>query len=238
MKPAQKAETTPFGVAPTDRRSGIGVEGGKGGGVMYVAAKQQATLVSEREIMQGVNADALIGHLDTLLPKQTQFSGAVANQWYALRDVEDFQPKYLQTPRPQTPLGSIKKDQGDFFAFLGSTIPSPKAELARGPDWYAMRSGDSIVDPNESVKIYLANAGIGDIPAVQNAEKNRVTLTIEEARATFEEIDKNHDAELSQIEYIKALRSNPEIAKRLGTNSHQSQQSPEKVTLRNIVLDH
>ena len=43
-----------------------------------------------------------------------------------------------------------------------------------------------------------------------------MTLTLEEARATFEEIDKNHDAELSQIEYIKALRSNPELAKRLG----------------------
>ncbi len=44
----------------------------------------------------------------------------------------------------------------------------------------------------------------------------RVTLTMAEARATFEEIDKNHDEELSQIEYIKALRSNPELAKRLG----------------------
>jgi hypothetical protein len=58
--------------------------------------------------------------------------------------------------------------------------------------------------------------GLGDIPAVKNAEKNPVTLTMEEARATFEEIDKNHDEELSQIEYIKALRRNPELAKRLG----------------------
>jgi hypothetical protein len=44
----------------------------------------------------------------------------------------------------------------------------------------------------------------------------RVTLTMEAARAAFEEIDKNHDEELSQIEYIKALRRNPELAKRLG----------------------
>jgi hypothetical protein len=49
----------------------------------------------------------------------------------------------------------------------------------------------------------------------------RVTLTMEAARAAFEEIDKNHDEELSQIEYIKALRRNPELAKRLGTNSQK-----------------
>ena len=54
---------------------------------------------------------------------------------------------------------------------------------------------------------------------------------MEEARATFEEIDKNHDEELSQIEYIKALRRNPEPAKHLGPDS---QQSPETVTLRSI----
>ena len=57
----------------------------------------------------------------------------------------------------------------------------------------------------------------------------RVTLTMEAARAAFEEIDKNHDEELSQIEYIKALRRNPELAKRLGTNPKKS---PEIVTLR------
>ena len=57
----------------------------------------------------------------------------------------------------------------------------------------------------------------------------RVTLTMEAARAAFEEIDKNHDEELSQIEYIKALRRNPELAKRLGTNPNKS---PEIVTLR------
>ena len=62
----------------------------------------------------------------------------------------------------------------------------------------------------------------------------RVTLTMEEARAAFEEIDKNHDEELSQIEYIKALRSNPELAKRLGTNS---QKSLEIVTLRAVSLE-
>jgi hypothetical protein len=52
---------------------------------------------------------------------------------------------------------------------------------------------------------------------------------MEAARAAFEEIDKNHDEELSQIEYIKALRRNPELAKRLGTNPNKS---PEIVTLR------
>ena len=75
LKPAKKAEITPFGVAPPDRRLGIGGNGGKGGGFMYVGANPQATLVSEREIVQGVNGDALIEHLDTLLPKPVSLIG-------------------------------------------------------------------------------------------------------------------------------------------------------------------
>ena len=61
-----------------------------------------------------------------------------------------------------------------------------------------------------------------------------MTMTIEEARAAFEEIDKNHNEELSQIEYIKALRSNPELAKRLGINS---QKSLKIVTIRARSLE-
>jgi hypothetical protein len=44
----------------------------------------------------------------------------------------------------------------------------------------------------------------------------RKALTMEEAREAFEQVDKNNDGNLSQIEFIKALRSNPELAKRLG----------------------
>jgi Ca2+-binding EF-hand superfamily protein len=44
----------------------------------------------------------------------------------------------------------------------------------------------------------------------------RKPLTMEEAREVFDKIDKNHDGNLSQIEFIKALRKNPALATRLG----------------------
>jgi len=56
----------------------------------------------------------------------------------------------------------------------------------------------------------------------------RVRLTTDEARETFEAIDKNHDEELSQIEYIQALRKNPKIAKRLGLPNAMRQEDESR----------
>jgi hypothetical protein len=139
-------------------------------------------------------------------------------EWFAMIEEEEeeeaprqgFVLGVLTPPPPPSGNGGRRS----VLDFLGSSIP--KSEHARGPAWYAMRSEDSVVDSYKSVETYLAKAGIGDIPAVENAEKKPVTLTLDEARATFEEIDKNHDEELSQIEYIQALRRNPALANRLG----------------------
>ena len=53
-------------------------------------------------------------------------------------------------------------------------------------------------------------------------------MTTDEARETFEAIDKNHDEELSQIEYIQALRKNPKIAKRLGLPNAMRQEDESR----------
>jgi len=47
-------------------------------------------------------------------------------------------------------------------------------------------------------------------------ERKSILLSESDARQIFREIDRNDNGELSQIEFIKALRSNPSLAERLG----------------------
>lgn len=80
-----------------------------------------------------------------------------------------------------------------------------------------------------SLSVYVAPPADREAcPAAGSAASTTSILSTEEASTIFDALDTNSDGEISMIEFIKGLRSNPDLARRLGLPSEIQQEAASR----------
>eukprot|EP00293_Proteomonas_sulcata_P020257 CAMPEP_0184289060 /NCGR_PEP_ID=MMETSP1049-20130417/1535_1 /TAXON_ID=77928 /ORGANISM="Proteomonas sulcata, Strain CCMP704" /LENGTH=478 /DNA_ID=CAMNT_0026595709 /DNA_START=77 /DNA_END=1513 /DNA_ORIENTATION=- len=124
----------------------------------------------------------------------------------------------IPTPRTVRKEMIVNVDQENMIKVYSTQPTSPISRTG---------SSDSIPPPSVGPVVLYEWDGTSTSRPTQPVPTPRqiARMTVNELREIFEELDKNHDGEVSHAEFIKGLRKKPELARKLGMEASFGQES-------------